>query len=251
MMSYSRMLVMQMTGAGKRLLLQAAGEIGLNLQPHLPQFAHLFELLTTANQTLNLTAIRDEEGIVLKHFVDSLTCLTYPGFQDGMTVIDVGTGAGFPGLPLALVRPKIRFDLLDATKKKVDFVESTIRALKLENAKAIWGRSEELSHTIVKRETYDAAVTRAVATLQVVAELTLPLVRVGGFVQVQKAVGVESEIGRAQSAIEKLGGSLAKVIGLELPMIKDKRNLVIIEKVAPTPPQYPRKAGVPSKNPLS
>ncbi len=242
---------MRMTKAGKQLLLHAAGEIGLDLRPHLPQFALFFELLTHANEAHNLTAIRDEEGIVLKHFVDSLTCLTYPGFQDGMTVIDVGTGAGFPGLPLALVRPGIRFDLLDATKKKVDFVDSTIRALKIENARAIWGRSEELAREIVKRETYGAAVTRAVATLQVVAELTLPLVRVGGFLLVQKAVGVESEIGPAQSAIKKLGGSLAKVIGLELPIIKDNRNLVIIEKVAPTPPQYPRKAGVPSKNPLS
>jgi 16S rRNA (guanine527-N7)-methyltransferase len=242
---------MQMTEAGKQLLLQAAGEIGLNLQPHLPQFARLFELLTTANQTLNLTAIRDEQGIILKHFVDSLTCLTFPGFRDGMSVIDVGTGAGFPGLPLALVRPEIRFDLLDATQKKVDFVATTIQALKLENAHAIWGRSEELSRTIVKRETYDAAVTRAVATLQVVAELTLPLVRVGGFVLVQKATGVEAELAPAQSAIKKLGGSLVDVLRLELPIIKDTRNLVIIEKIAPTPKEYPRKAGVPSKNPLS
>lgn len=242
---------MRMTEAGKQLLLQAAREIGLNLQPYLPQFACFFELLTTANETINLTAIRDEEGIVLKHFVDSLTCLTYAGFQDGTSVIDVGTGAGFPGLPLALVCPKIRFDLLDATKKKVDFVDSTIQTLRLENASAIWGRSEELSHQIVKRETYSAAVARAVAALQVVAELTLPLVRVGGFVLVQKAAGVETEIEPAQSAIKKLGGSLMEVIRLELPVIKDSRNLVIIEKIAPTPREYPRKAGVPSKNPLS
>ncbi len=242
---------MRMTETGKQLLLQAAREIGLNLQPHLPQFTRFFELLTTANETINLTAIRDEEGIVLKHFVDSLTCLTFAGFQDGMSVIDVGTGAGFPGLPLALVCPKIRFDLLDATKKKVDFVDSTIQTLRLENANAIWGRSEELSHEIVKRETYSAAVTRAVATLQVVAELTLPLVRVGGFVLVQKAAGVETEIEPAQSAIKKLGGGLMEVIRLELPVIKDSRNLVIIEKIAPTPREYPRKAGVPSKNPLS
>lgn len=242
---------MRMTEAGKQLLLQAAREIGLNLEPHLPQFDQLFDLLTAANESFNLTAIRDEEGIVLKHFVDSLTCLTYPGFQDGMSVVDVGTGAGFPGLPLALVRPGIRFDLLDATQKKVDFVDSVIRTLKLENANAIWGRSEALSHEIVKRETYDAALTRAVASLQVVAELTLPLVRVGGFVLVQKAGGVESEIEPAQHAIKKLGGRLERVIGLDLPIIKDKRNLVVIEKVAPTPPQYPRKAGVPSKNPLS
>jgi len=241
---------MRMSETGKQLLLEAAGEIHLDLQPQLHQFAHLFELLTLANQTINLTAIRDEEGIVLKHFVDSLTCLAHPGFRDGISVIDVGTGAGFPGLPLAMVRPKIWFDLLDATKKKVDFVDSAIQALKLENASAIWGRSEELSHQIVKRETYGAAVTRAVAALPVVVELTLPLVEVGGFVLVQQAAGVEAEIEAARGAIKKLGGRLVEIIRLELPIIKDRRNLVIIEKITSSPSKYPRRAGIPSKNPL-
>ena len=142
-----------MTEAGKQLLLDAARELGLNLVAHLPHFAQFFDLLTEANKTTNLTAIRDEEGIVLKHFVDSLTCLSFAGFQNGLKIIDIGTGAGFPGLPIALVCPKIQVDLLDATKKKVDFVQSVIDALQLENATALWGRSEELSQQIVKRET--------------------------------------------------------------------------------------------------
>jgi 16S rRNA (guanine527-N7)-methyltransferase len=241
---------MKMTQAGEQLLLEAARELGLNLEPHLPHFAQFFDLLTEANQTTNLTAIRDEEGIVLKHFVDSLTCLGFSGFKSEQKIIDVGTGAGFPGLPLTLVSPKLRVDLLDATKKKVGFVQSVIDALGIENANALWGRSEELSHEIVKRETYDAAVTRAVASLQVVSELTLPLVRIGGFVLVQKAAGVESEIQQAKNAIKKLGGKLTDVLKIDLPKIKDTRNLVIIEKTAPTPKQYPRKAGVPAKNPL-
>ncbi len=240
-----------MTASGKKLWLKAAEEIGLNLELDLPHFAHFFDLLTGANQTTNLTAIRDEEGIILKHFIDSLTCLNFSGFSKGMSVIDVGSGAGFPGLPLALLRPQIQFDLLDATKKKVDFVQTTIEALELRNARALWGRSEELSRQIVKRETYGAAVTRAVASMQVVAELTLPLVKIGGFVLVQKAAGAEAEIESAQTAIKKLGGKLAGLIQLELPMTKDVRNLVIIEKIQETPRQYPRKAGVPAKNPLS
>ncbi|GIW25801.1 16S rRNA (guanine(527)-N(7))-methyltransferase RsmG [Meiothermus sp.] len=242
---------MQMTSEGRRLLLQGAQELGLDLEPHIPRFARFFELLTHANQTLNLTAIRDEEGIVLKHFVDSLTCLIYPGFVDGLSVIDVGTGAGFPGLPLAIVRPKIHFDLLDATQKKVGFVARVIQDLELSNAQALWGRAETLAQQNVKRETYDAALTRAVASLATVAELTLPLVRVGGFVLAQKGAGVEAEVEQAQGALRRLGGVIEHILHLKLPHIGDERALIILRKTAPTPPQYPRKPGVPAKNPLS
>ncbi len=232
-------------------MLRASREVGINLEPYLPHFAYFFERLTSANESLNLTAIRDERGVLLKHFADSLTCLTYDGFVDGISVIDVGTGAGFPGLPLAIVRPKIQFDLLDATQKKIDFVDSVIQGLGLPNAKVLWGRSEELSHQIVKRETYGAAVARAVASVQVLAELTLPLVKLGGFVLIQKGAEVQGELEAAKGALEKLGGSLKRIMRLELPILGDTRNLVIIEKTSPTPAHYPRRTGVPAKNPLS
>lgn len=242
---------MQMTPTGKQLLLKAAAELGLNLETHIPQFSKLFELLTEVNQTTNLTAIRDEQGIILKHFVDSLTCLTYPGLLEAMSVIDVGTGAGFPGLPLAIVRPDTHFDLLDATKKKIEFVARAIQTLGLQNARALWGRSEELAHENVKRETYGAALSRAVSSLATVAELTLPLVRVGGFVLVQKGANVEQEIAGARGALRKLGGEIDQILRVELPISKEARNLIILRKVATTPPAYPRKPGVPAKNPLS
>jgi len=240
-----------MTPSGKRLLLQASAELGLNLEPFIWQFSTLFELLTEASRTINLTAIRDEQGIVLKHFVDSLTCLAFPGLIEGISIIDVGTGAGFPGLPLAIVRPDIQFDLLDATQKKTEFVARAIHALGLRNARALWGRSEELAHQDVKRETYGAALTRAVASLATVAELTLPLVRVGGFVLVQKGVEVDREIAGARGALSKLGGELEQTIGLKLPVIGDARTLVILRKIAPTPQKYPRRPGLPAKDPLS
>lgn len=242
---------MQMTPTGKHLLLKAATELGLDLEPYLPQFSQLFELLTEANQTTNLTAIRDEQGIILKHFVDSLTCLKYPGLLGASTAIDVGTGAGFPGLPLAIVRPGTHFDLLDATKKKIEFVARAIQSLGLQNAQALWGRSEELAQNHVKRETYEAALCRAVSSLATVVELTLPLVRVGGFVLVQKGAAVDPEVAEAQGALNKLGGEIEQVLHLKLPVSREARNLIIVRKAAPTPPAYPRKPGVPAKNPLS
>ncbi|MDX2005172.1 MAG: 16S rRNA (guanine(527)-N(7))-methyltransferase RsmG [Meiothermus sp.] len=242
---------MHMTEAGEQLLLNAARDLGLDLESHLPRFARYFDLLTEANKSTNLTAIRDEEGIVLKHFVDSLTCLIYPRLWQTDTVIDVGTGAGFPGLPLAIVCPNIRFDLLDATKKKISFLEVVINDLGLKNATAIWGRSEELSHDLVKRETYGVALARAVASIPVLMELTLPLIRVGGFALLQKTAAAEAEIKQAQRSITVLGGSPPELVPLQLPKTKDQRSLVIINKTRPTPRQYPRKAGVSAKNPLS
>lgn len=242
---------MQMTEAGQQLLIDAARDLGFDLESHLPRFARYYDLLTEANQITNLTAIREEEGIVLKHFVDSLTCLTYPRLKQADSVIDVGTGAGFPGLPLAIVCPNIRFDLLDATKKKISFLEVVIEDLGLKNVTAIWGRSEELSRENVKRETYGAALARAVASIPVLAELTLPLIRVGGFALLQKTAAAETELKQAQRAIKLMGGSPEELISLKLPRTNDQRSLVILTKTRPTPRPYPRKAGVPAKNPLS
>ncbi|MCS7194883.1 MAG: 16S rRNA (guanine(527)-N(7))-methyltransferase RsmG [Meiothermus sp.] len=241
---------MRMSPEGAELLLGAGRELGLDLGPHMPRFARFYRMLVEANQRMNLTSVRDERGIILKHFVDSLTCLLYPGFVSGMEVVDVGTGAGFPGLPLAIVRPDLRFCLLDATRKKVRFVASAVEGLSLRNAEALWGRAEELAQG-VKRETFHVAVARAVSSLPVVAELTLPLVRVGGFVLLQKGPEVEGELGHSKGALEKLGGVLEEVLSLSLPVGGEARRLVVLRKRRPTPKEYPRRVGVPAKNPLS
>lgn len=239
-----------MSERGQLQLLEASNSLGLNIQKHIPAFLKLYDLLTEANQVTNLTAIRDEEGIVIKHFIDSLTCLLFDGFQDAQKVIDIGTGAGFPGLPLAIVCPNIHFDLLDATQKKIGYLAGVIKALELMNATAIWGRSEELSREIVKRETYDLAVSRAVASLPVIFELALPLVKVGGHLLVQKGPEVEEELERGQKAAELLGAEIQTNRWLQLPITKDTRCIVVVRKKETTDSKYPRKTGVPAKNPL-
>lgn len=243
---------MRLTERGKQELLDGGRQLGLNLEPHIPQFAQLFDLLTTANQTTNLTAIRDELGIVQKHFIDSLTCLHSDRLNPNpkAKIIDVGTGAGFPGLPLAIVRPQLQIDLLDATRKKIEFIAQAIQQLGLPNAKATWGRAETLGHQPEYRESYDGAVTRAVSSVGVVAELCLPLVKAGGFVLIQRGIEVDQELQQAAKWVKELGGTLTPLLQLRLPNSGEQRTLVMIEKISPTPQKYPRKVGVPAKNPL-
>lgn len=243
---------MRLTEQGRRDLLAGAHQLGLNLAPFIAQFESLLGMLTTANQTTNLTAIREESEIIRKHFLDSLSCLLSNRFDrdSNQRVIDVGTGAGFPGLPLAIVQPTIQLDLLDATRKKVEFVTQAIAQLGLLNARAIWGRAEDLAHQPGVRESYDGAVTRAVSSLSVVAELCLPLVRVGGFVLIQKGMGIAEELAQAEKTALELGGFIPPPIPIKLPLTQQERTLIVIEKNRSTPPKYPRKAGIPAKNPL-
>ncbi len=240
-----------MSSQGARLLLDSARELGLELEPVLPQFQLLYRRLVETNARVNLTAIRDERGILLKHFVDSLSCLKSGKLEGHLRVIDVGTGAGFPGLPLKIVRPELEMTFLDATKKKIEFIDGICRELGLSDTQCIWGRAEELGQNPAYRETFDRALSRAVSALNTLSELCLPLVRVGGIMIAQKSVGVESELEQAQAAVEKLGGTVQEVATFELPGLEEPRTLVIIKKTRPTPAVYPRRSGVPAKNPLS
>ena len=193
------------------------------------------------NKKFNLTSLTDPEAIRQKHFEDSLLLLQAVKLSD-QTVVDVGAGAGFPGLPLKIVCPQIKLTLVEATRKKVNFLAHLIKTLGLKEAHAVWARAEEfaLSH----REKFDVAVARAVADLRVLAELCLPLVRVGGIFVAYKEVGIEPEIAAARPAIKELGGQLKEV--LKFP----QRSLVIIDKLAATPARYPRRAGIAKKKPL-
>ncbi|PZA05889.1 16S rRNA (guanine(527)-N(7))-methyltransferase RsmG [Meiothermus sp. PNK-Is4] len=216
----------------------------------LEQLGQLYDLLLAANAKTNLTAITDERGFVLKHVVDSLTCGLTRKLEGRQRVIDVGSGAGFPGLPLKIAWPALEMTLLEATRKKVEYLNGAIRALGLRGVSALWGRAEEQAHRAELREVFDRAVVRAVGSAATVAELCLPFVRVGGYLLVQKGPEAEVELAVAQRAIHTLGGRLVELLELRLPEVGDRRKLLLIEKIAETPQPYPRRAGLPAKHPL-
>jgi len=209
------------------------------------------------NEKFNLTAITDYDQVQIKHFLDSLTCLLADeGFtrticqQSGIRAIDVGAGAGFPGLPLKIVCPGLQLTLLEATGKKVGFLEHSVSRLGLEGVEVIKGRAEELGRDAAHRERYDLALARAVAELPVLVEYALPFCRLGGFFVAQKAADGDAEAKAAEGAIATLGGILRRIVHLELPHLAEPRSLAVIEKIAPTPEKYPRRPGTPSKRPI-
>lgn len=240
-----------MTPEGQALLVQGASELGLELKAgQVEQFARLLTLLREASAQMNLTALHDERDIVLKHFVDSLTCLRGDWLEGELRVLDLGTGAGFPALPLALVRPDLRLTPMDATRKKVEFVGRTAQALGLENVYPLVGRAEALGREPGQRETYDRVVTRAVAALPILAELALPFLREGGLLVAQKGPIAPEELEAGRLAAAEVGGEVRSVDPFALPVTGDARTLVVVEKTAPTPDRYPRREGVPGRKPL-
>lgn len=241
---------MGLSPKGAALLMEGGRALGLDLEPHLPAFSRLYDLLVEANRRVNLTALRTEEEVVRKHFLDSLTLLVLPLWEGSLRVLDLGTGAGFPGLPLKIVRPELEITLLDATKKKVAFVEEAVHALGLKGALPLWGRAEALAHRPEHREAYGRVVARAVAPLCVLAELGLPFLALGGFMVAQKGPRVAEELVPLPQALSLLGGRLEGVHALRLPFAEEERHLVAMAKEAPTPPRFPRRPGVPEKHPL-
>jgi 16S rRNA (guanine527-N7)-methyltransferase len=202
------------------------------------------------NQKFNLTAIRDAESIRTKHFLDSFSCVlawknTPPGH-----LIDVGTGAGFPGIPLKILYPNLKLTLVESVGKKAMFCEHVVRLLGLDQVEVVHARAEDLGQNPQHREKYDWAVARAVAHLRVLSEYLLPLVRIGGGMLAQKGESGPVEAQSAEKAMKILGGKLKQLIPVHLPGVADDRYLVVVEKVAATPPKYPRKSGIPMKQPL-
>ena len=236
------------------LLVAGARELGITLTDcHLTAFETCYWELVAWNERFNLTAITDWEGVLVRHFLDSLSCfkaLPRTELAAGARVIDVGTGAGFPGLALKIVCPGMRLTLLEATGKKVTFLEHVVGVLGLREVEVIHGRAEELGRDPAHREQYDWALARAVAEMPALAEYLLPLVRVGGAALVQKGEGAAAEVHRADAAIVTLGGRVRQLAPVELRGLAETRYLVVVDKVAATPAKYPRRPGVPQKRPL-
>ena len=208
------------------------------------QFARYTDLLIQWNKRINLTSITEPDEIVVKHFLDSLSVLIglEPTVSQTCSLIDIGSGAGFPGIALAIIRPTWQITLLEATRKKVSFLESVVHELGLANIRILWGRAEEFGRQAVHREQYEAAVARAVAELPVLAEYCLPFVRVGGLWVAQKGPKVEDEVKRSRNALGQLGGKLQGVESVAVPgMVNYVRSLVVVEKIKPTPATFPRR----------
>ena len=202
------------------------------------------------NQKFNLTAIRDSDSIRTKHFLDSFSCVLAWKASPPERLVDIGTGAGFPGIPLKILYPSLKLTLVESVGKKAMFCQHIVRVLRLEDVEVIQARAEDLGQKPEHREKYDWAVARAVANLNVLSEYLIPLVKVGGMALAQKGESGPAEAQSAEKAMELLGGKLKQLIPVNLPGVADDRYLVVMEKVAATPPKYPRKPGIPMKMPL-
>ena len=226
-------------------------DLGISLSDkQIEQFLNYYELLVEWNSFMNLTAITDFDEVILKHFVDSISLCKYISVQHGDTLIDIGTGAGFPGIPIKIICPDCKITLLDSLNKRINFLNTVIEQLHLTDIITIHGRAEDIAKTKEHRENYNYAISRAVANLSTLSELCIPFVKQNGYFISYKSEKGNEELLEAKNAIEILGGSVDKQISYQLPDSDLSRNLILIRKRNITPKKYPRKAGTPSKEPL-
>lgn len=212
------------------------------------QFYKYMNLLIEWNEKMNLTAITEPKEIILKHFIDSLTILKY--IDDNSKLVDVGTGAGFPGVPLSIMNPTLKITLVDSLNKRLIFLQEVVKELNLKNIEIVHARAEEFGQNKNYREKFDIATSRAVANLATLSEYLVPLVKIGGKIISMKASNAKEEINDAQKAIEVLGGKIEKIEEFDLPESDIGRTIIIIDKNKCTPAKYPRKAGTPAKEPI-
>ena len=231
------------------LLFDETKKNGMELSDkQIAQFNLYYELLTAKNKVMNLTAITEYNDVVKKHFIDSIMISRVLDMKKINSLCDVGTGAGFPGIPLKIVYPHLHLTLVDSVGKRVNFLSEVVEKLGLEDVEAIHSRTEDLAHNSKYREKYDLVTARAVASMNVLSEYCIPYAKIGGYFAAYKSGNIEEEIENAKNAVKTLGGKIEKTDMFEL--YEMGRSIVLIRKVNSTPKIYPRKAGTPSKNPL-
>ena len=213
------------------------------------QFEQYYELLFEWNSFMNLTAITELQEVIDKHFVDSLAIANYISLKN-QKILDLGTGAGFPGIPIKILFPDVEIVLLDSLNKRIKFLDTVIEKLQLQYIKAVHGRAEDLAHQTVYREKFDICTSRAVANLSTLSEYCMPFVKQGGYFVSYKTAGAMREIDGAKKAVRVLGGEIERIEELKLPDTDMDRTLVFVKKVEKTKNKYPRKAGIPSKEPI-
>jgi len=236
-------------------LIEGAGKLGIEFNARqVKQFELYYRELIEWNKKINLTAITDYSSVQVKHFLDSLTItLALPEEEverPNFNVMDIGTGAGFPGVPLKIIFPQPRLVLIEPTTKKTAFLHHIIRKLEIENVEVLNSRAEEAAHLPLYREQFALVLSRAVALLPTLAELTLPFCRIGGRFIAQKKGEIDQEINRAKKAIAAVGGKLDRIKKIELDEFDGGRYLIIIDKISPTPSKYPRRPGLPRRRPI-
>ena len=231
------------------LLFDETKKNGMELSDkQIAQFNLYYELLTAKNKVMNLTAITEYNDVVRKHFIDSMMISRVLDMKKINSLCDVGTGAGFPGIPLKIVYPHIQLTLVDSVGKRVNFLSEVVEKLGLEDVETIHSRTEDLAHNQKYREKYDMVTARAVASMNVLAEYCIPYAKIGGYCAAYKSGNIEEEIENAKNAVKILGGKIEKTDVFEI--YEMGRSIVLIKKASSTPKMYPRKAGTPSKNPL-
>lgn len=228
-----------------------AARIGVTLdEKQLEQFKKYYDLLTEWNRVMNLTAITEKTEVMHKHFIDSLLLAKYMDFHKNLQVIDIGTGAGFPGIPLKIAFPELRLTLLDSLNKRLKFLKEVIHVLSLEQVETVHSRAEDGGRQECFRERYDVAVSRAVAGLAGLSEYCMPFVKPGGYFVAYKAGTIEEELKQGKKAVRILGGRIENIFTTVLPGTDMERKFVFVKKEKSTPPEYPRKAGTAIKKPL-
>lgn len=234
-----------------QILSEGCRQLGISLtEEQTEQFMLYYEKLIEVNQVMNLTAITEFEDVMRKHFLDSLTLVKAVDIKNVKRVLDLGTGAGFPGIPLKIAFPDTEFVLLDSLNKRVKFLYDIIELCRLKKIQAVHGRAEELAGKKEYRESFDLCVSRAVANLSSLSEYCLPYVEKGGLFVSYKSGNIQEELEAAGYAIQILGGRIKDTVKFKLPGSDMDRSLVVIEKIKETPARYPRRAGIPSREPL-